>query len=306
MADGSVKQALPKMTILLSYSKMPITNKPSPSFLRAIYEGRGKAVTLIELLIVLMIIGLLVTAAVKTWDVSLQRSRFNSTIKEMEQLSWAIAGNPDLVSGGKRSDFGYVGDIGLFPPTLKDLNENVSNFTTWHGPYIKPAFQESPQSYMMDAWGDTYIYPNPMMLSDTSPIYIRSYAGGSVVTPQNWLTKIIINRKSNILSNRVDGTISDARGNPPDTSTSKLDSVTVWIIYSRFGRAESTPGSASVFNNGFDGIPAGNHRLRAIGSYQPDTGGARVYEVLERYVCVYPRIGATENIRFSALKFGEK
>jgi prepilin-type N-terminal cleavage/methylation domain-containing protein len=281
---------------------MPITNKPSPSFLRAIYEGRGKAVTLIELLIVLMIIGLLVTAAVKTWDVSLQRSRFNSTIKEMEQLSWAIAGNPDLVSGGKRSDFGYVGDIGLFPPTLKDLNENVSNFTAWHGPYIKPAFQESPQSYMMDAWGDTYIYPNPMTLSDTSPIYIRSYAGSSAATPQNWLTKIIANRKSDAIANQISGDVADAYGFTPGVS----DRIKLILYYTRLGRndsfvEESLPTSPDF---AFLMYPIGIHKLRAWAYHRPDTGAVQI-DSAETYVCVFPRIGATDvKIRFSALKFG--
>jgi hypothetical protein len=250
-----------------------------------------------------MIIGILVAAAVKTWDVSLQRARFNGTIKEMEQLSWAIAGNPDLVTGGKRSDFGYIGDVGLFPPTLQDLNENISAYPAWHGPYIKAAFQESPKSYMADAWGDTYVYPNPMTLPDSSPIYLRSYGGGSVATPQNWLTRVIASRKSDLLSNTVSGDFSDAFDNPPTT----LDTMYVTLFYRHLGRPESLALKLySIYVRRFEYpyIPVGNHLLRVIGVHL-DT--ITQVETVEKYISVFPRLGATDiNIRFSTLKFGGK
>jgi prepilin-type N-terminal cleavage/methylation domain-containing protein len=274
--------------ILRSYSKLPISNK---------------GVTLLELLVVLMIIGILITAALKTWDVSLQRSRFNATLKEMEQLSWAIAGNPNLVSGNTRSDFGYIGDVGLFPPTLQDLNENVSNYPGWHGPYIKAAFSESPKSYMADAWGDTYVYPNPMTLPDSSPIYLRSYGGGSAATPQNWLTRVITNHMSDLLSNTVSGDFSDAYGNPPTPQ----DSMNLMLYHPRLGRPDSTPlrlRQLYVRRFEFPGIPVGNHLLKVIGFQGGDT--VKV-ETVEKYISVFPRLGATDiNVRFSTLKFGEQ
>lgn len=278
MADGSAQPALPRTMTLRSYSKCL-------SRLRRCREvPQAQAVTLIELLIVLMIIGILVTAAVKTWDVSLQRSRFNATLKEMEQLSWAIAGNPDLVSGGTRSDFGYVGDNGLFPPTLQDLNENISAYPAWHGPYIKAAFQESPKSYMADAWGDTYVYPNPMTLPDSSPIYIRSYGGGSVATPQNWLTRVIASHKSDFLSNTVSGDFSDAYGNPPTT----LDTMHVRLYSPQLGRLESLDLKLwGVSNRRFDyiKIPEGNHLLRVIGVHVAESTSV---ETVQKYISVFP------------------
>lgn len=262
-----------------------------------------KGVTLLELLIVLMIIGLLVTAAVRTWDVSLQRSRFNSTVKEMEQLVWAIAGNPDLISAGKRTDFGYVGDNGVLPPTLRDLRENISNYITWRGPYIQPAFQESPQSYMIDAWGDTYVYPHPFTIPDTAPIYIRSYGGGSVAIPQTWLTKIVANRMSDLLANMVAGNIYDGYNKPLGTS----DQDTVWLqlYYPRLGRQDSL--ILAVFGKSdfeFTGIPVGNHRIKAMAVHHEDTIVMR--DTVEKYICVYPRVGATDiEIRFPGIRFGE-
>lgn len=267
-------------------------------------RGAEKGVTLLELLIVLMIIGILVTAAVKTWDVSLQRSRFNSTLKEMDNLVWAIAGNPNLITGGKRSDFGYVGDIGMLPITLRDLYENPSNFTHWRGPYIKPTFQESPSSYMIDAWGDTYVYPNPMTIYDTSPVYVRSYAGGSSIVKETWLTKLIASKKRDIVSNIVAGNFYDAHGDPPGISPGSLDSIYVKLYYPRLGRIDSlTPILVDSPNFSVAGVPIGNHKIKAIGVHR--TGTTRYVDSAEKYVCVYPRIGASDvRIHFPALLFG--
>ncbi len=293
MVDGLVKLEQPKKMI----SKLNFKCLKQLSL-------KTQAVTLLELLIVLMIIGLLLTAAVKTMDVSLQRSRFNTTVKEMENLSWAIAGNPDLISGGKRSDFGYVGDLGILPPTLRDLYENYNNFPAWRGPYIKSAFQESPQSYMMDAWGDTYIYPNPNTIIDTSPVYVRSYAGGSAATSETWLTKIVANRMRDLLNNTVAGNVYDAKGNP--IGSSPLDIAYMKIYYPKLGRMDSFPWTCDTSTKSYfeiSAIPVGNHRIKAIAEHYSIPV---IRDSVEQYICVYPRVGATDiEIRFPAIRFGE-
>ena len=289
MADGMEKQELLKMMTSFSYSKLS-----------------QNGVTLLELLIVLMIIGLLVTAAVKTMDVSLQRSRFSTTIKELENLSWAIAGNPDLVAGGKRSDFGYIGDLGILPLTLRDLYENYSNLPNWKGPYIKSTFQEDPESYRIDAWGDTYIYPNPNTIVETSPVYVRSYAGTSIATPENWLTKLIANRKMDLTLNRVDGNVYDAYNTP--IGSYSLDTAYLKIYYPRFGRMDSSPTHLCYDSVGsgftFIAIPIGNYRLKAVAVHRESTEIIR--DSVEKYICVYPRVGATGiEVRFPSIRFGE-
>jgi prepilin-type N-terminal cleavage/methylation domain-containing protein len=281
-----VKQELLKMMTSFSYSKLS-----------------QNGVTLLELLIVLMIIGLLVTAAVKTMDVSLQRSRFSSTVKELENLSWAIAGNPELISGGKRSDFGYIGDLGVLPLTLRDLYENYSNLPAWQGPYIKAAFQENPDSYRIDAWGDTYIYPNPNTIVETSPVYVRSYAGTSITTPETWLTKLVSNRKKDLTSNTVEGNFKDAYG----TLLGESDKDTVWVkIYLPIlGRKDSTYTQFIALRSRYEftGISVGNHILKAIAVHH-DT--LPIWDSVEKYICVYPRVGATGiDVRFPAIRFGE-
>ena len=89
--------------------------------------------TLIELVIVIIILGIITTVAMRSIKDTNQTARIEETKKELEQLAIAIAGNPDLISGGQRTDFGYVGDIGALPPNLDALVQNPGGYTTWKG-----------------------------------------------------------------------------------------------------------------------------------------------------------------------------
>ena len=77
--------------------------------------------TLMELLVVLIIIGILSTAAIRTIDATRDRAMFDQTTEEMKQLVYAVTGNPDVTADGRRVDFGYVGDVGRLPNELRDL-----------------------------------------------------------------------------------------------------------------------------------------------------------------------------------------
>ncbi|MEO0005797.1 MAG: prepilin-type N-terminal cleavage/methylation domain-containing protein, partial [candidate division WOR-3 bacterium] len=85
-----------------------------------------RGVTLIELLVVLMLLSLILTAAIKTWDVTLQRGRFEQTRQKLDRLAKVITGDPNYVVDGVRADFGFVGDMGALPRTLADLVESPS------------------------------------------------------------------------------------------------------------------------------------------------------------------------------------
>ena len=80
--------------------------------------------TLMELLVVLLIIGILSTVALRTIDATRDRSLFDQTTKEMNQLVYALVGNPDLNYDGRRVDFGYFGDMEQLPTGLPDLVRN--------------------------------------------------------------------------------------------------------------------------------------------------------------------------------------
>ena len=50
------------------------------------YWSRQRGVTLLELLVVLMILSIVLTAAVRTWDVTLERGRTETTARKLSQL----------------------------------------------------------------------------------------------------------------------------------------------------------------------------------------------------------------------------
>ena len=126
-------------------------------------------VTLLELLIVIMIMGLLAAAALKAYDTSLQSGRFQATRRTLDELTAAIVGNPDLVTHGVRIDYGYIGDLGMVPRTLSDLVTTPAGIDTglWRGPYVVNRIAENPKGFATDGWGDSLWY-NPDTLTISS------------------------------------------------------------------------------------------------------------------------------------------
>ena len=74
---------------------------------------------MIELTVIIVVVGVLIAVAMQSMTAVVQDARITGTDREMEMLARAIVGNPDLTSNGKRSDFGYVGDIGAFRKSMK-------------------------------------------------------------------------------------------------------------------------------------------------------------------------------------------
>jgi len=104
---------------------------------------QDRGVTLLELLVVLMILSIVLTAAVKTWDVTLERGRAQTTASKLTQLVNVIVGDPDYIVAGQRADFGFVGDMGRVPDSLSELVKAPAGSTTWRGPYIHSTFNQS-------------------------------------------------------------------------------------------------------------------------------------------------------------------
>jgi type II secretory pathway pseudopilin PulG len=257
--------------------------------MRYIFESLNsqKGVMLIELLIVILIIGLLITGAVKTWDVTIQQTKFSQTVKEMDQLVYAIAGNPELTSEGGRSDFGYVGDMGAIPDTLLDLVRAPDNMTNWHGPYIKSNFAENADDYIKDAWGNSYVYNKDSLI-------ITSYTSGSNLTPQTWIHRRIAQSETLLLYNTVSGRISDLLGKPPGPFLANF--IKVFIIHPLNGIIETLPPLGEPPNeNGeytISAVPEGNHKMFV--TY--DEPSLLTADTVEKYVCVFP--GIVNNIDF--------
>ncbi|MFH1686932.1 MAG: LamG-like jellyroll fold domain-containing protein [bacterium] len=238
---------------------------------------------LIELTVVIIVLAVLAGIAMQSLTVVVEDARTVGTKREMEELSRAIVGDPSIMTGGMRSDFGYVGDVGAFPPNLQALTQNPGGYSSWDGPYIDPGFTQDTDGYRLDQWGTTYTYSGGTTISSTG--------GGSTITQR------IADATSDYLVNTVNGVVTDDGGTTPGAIYK--DSVSVSITTPNGSGAYSTrtvsPDSAGLF--ALDSLPVGQHRLQAI--YVP------VADTLTRIVTVLPRHNGPDlRLRFATGYFG--
>jgi prepilin-type N-terminal cleavage/methylation domain-containing protein len=209
----------------------------------------SRGFTLIELVLVVVIIGLLVSTAMRSGTALYQSANIEQTKQEMTTLAYAIAGNPELQSNGVRTDFGYVGDIGALPLNLDALYTNPGSYATWKGPYIGNRFTQTPADFKTDAWGRAYTY---------SGVTITSAGSGSNIVRQ------VAASTSDLLLNSASGTVTDRDGTPPGDTY--RDSVEVVLSYPNgSGTATSLigyPDAGGYFS--FDSIPIGVHTVSII------------------------------------------
>lgn len=266
-----------------------------------------RGVTLLELLVVLMILSLILTAAVKTWDVTLQRGRVEQTNRKLEQLASVIVGDPNYVVAGRRADFGYVGDMGELPLTLADLvvRPTRADSNTWRGPYIRSTYDESPTGYQTDGWGDSIVYGRAVYGLDS--LFVRSHGGAGLVDRTKWTTRYFGYRWTDLLQDTVAGTVVDIQGEPaPEplfTSGTANGMIRVYLEYPRDGKMDTASlnriaGGMFTTHTTIGGAPVmypisqGTHRLWAqyINFYTvPNETTTTTVNVT-----VYPRLGAKD------------
>lgn len=208
--------------------------------------------TLIEMVLVLVIVGIIATVGLNSLTAVNETNRFEQTRAELDRLAVAIAGDPALVSGGVRSDFGYLGDVGALPPNLDALISNPGGYATWEGPYYSDEFSTdgSSSEFKLDAWGRAYSYSGGRTISST---------GGSVT-----LTRELASSTDDLLRNRLRVVVYDLDRTPPGPTY--RDSVRVVLNYPNGAGGMATraayPGSDGLAS--FDSIPVGIHSLRII------------------------------------------
>lgn len=220
--------------------------------------------SLIEIIVVVIILGILATVSIRALLTSNEASRTARTRVALDLLAHAIVGNPDLVSGGARADFGYIGDIGALPPNLSALLTNPGGYTTWRGPYLSDHFTLSGTATALfkDAWGQVYTYSGtPLIQSTGSGSSISRSLAGSV---------------DDLLYNRLDLTILDLDQHPPGPVL--MDSILISLTVpdgtgSTINRLvnPSRDGSASI-----DSLPIGQHHLLVIYLPNADSLNRRV------------------------------
>ncbi len=120
---------------------------------------RKKGFTLVEMIVVIAILAVLAGIAAPVILTSLEKVEKESTWEEMENIYKVITGNPD------QGSCGYLGDMGIFPGTLRDLNylgrppytmKSNGIGMGWNGPYLLRG--KTLEDYLYDSWGSTYRY----------------------------------------------------------------------------------------------------------------------------------------------------
>ncbi len=241
---------------------------------------KNRGFSLIELLIVIIVIGISIAVGMQWMTASIDDFRRMKTEREMVMLASAIVGNSDLHSNGKRSDFGYVGDIGAFPTNLDALYQNPG-YSTWDGPYILTGFAQDSLGYKTDEWSQVYAY--------TGNITISSNGSGATIT------KKIADASSDYLLNRLDGLITDANDSLPDAIYRDSIDIKVTIPNGFGGTLSKTynPDSIGVFI--LDSLPVGTHQLDII--YIPNN------DTLSRFVTILPRHKSSVSYKFADISF---
>jgi prepilin-type N-terminal cleavage/methylation domain-containing protein len=211
--------------------------------------------TFVEVIVVIIIIGILAAVASKTIGSAGDLARFEKTRALMDNLARALAGDPELVSGGVRTDFGYIGDVGALPTGWDDLITNPGSFSTWHGPYIRDKFSSGGAAvyFKRDAWGSTLSAPSAAFSSTGGPETITRQIAGSI---------------DDLLNNRVAVVLTDLGFTPPGADYK--DSVRLVLTYPN-GTGGYRTRTVTPDANGaavFDSIPIGIHTLRMV--YIPD------------------------------------
>jgi len=162
-----------------------------------------RGISLIEVTMLVVIVAIVMAVAMQSMTPGIENAKKRKTEHEMEAIIKAIAGDPSIMSvaGGVRSDFGYVGDVGAFPPNLEALAQNPGGYATWDGPYISPEYMNG---FLTDEWGQSYTY--------NGGLEVESHGSGSPMRHRG------ANDSLDILYNTVYGLIRDVNDSVPGTA----------------------------------------------------------------------------------------
>lgn len=235
---------------------------------------------LIEVTIIIITIGILAGISMTSMTALINDTRKVKTEREMQMLAEAITGNPQTTNGGIRSDFGYIGDVGSFPPNLDALRSNPG-YSTWNGPYIPSGYTQDIDGFKTDEWGKAYSY--------TGGNTIRSTGSGSTITQR------IADAISDYTLNSFSGTVLDAADSPPGSIS--FDSVLIRITIPNGAGGTVTKSYIPDANGVFvlDSLPVGQHPLLIVYTPEVDT----LFSVLT----ILPRNKTDKTFKFASAYF---
>ncbi|MCP4219054.1 MAG: hypothetical protein GY765_30750 [bacterium] len=117
----------------------------------------------LEIMVVVVVLLALLTIAVPLF---LQRNPVDEnglTFERAERIKRAMVGDPHKVTDRARTDFGFVGDLGILPANLDELRVqgaypvyqlDTNVYFGWRGEYVEA-------TALLDAWGRAFVYRDP-------------------------------------------------------------------------------------------------------------------------------------------------
>ena len=219
--------------------------------------------TFAEILIVVAIMGIVTSIALKNLGTTDDRANYEVTLADLQKLKRAIIGDENARSNGERVSFGFVGDIGGIPSTLDELISRGSLGASalditkliaygWKGPYLESPFTSDADGYKRDAWGNLYVYsttPFANSPGDTVLAKISSLGADGAVGGTGYDADLFVEIFKDQVKSEVAGGVFDLAGNPVLAATVR--------VYEPDGTGNLT--SKSVFTDA-----SGNYSLKGI------------------------------------------
>ena len=249
----------------------------------------SKGFTMMELIVVIALIGILTSIGVNIVIRTLEAQKADATLLEMEALKRAITGDPSIVLNGRRSEFGYHGDMGRMPTTLLDLlnkgsqpsltnNSKYGITFGWGGPYLSRGFEDDPNTAFEDSWGNSYIYNDTKTVNasaDTIVGKISSFGADGSVGGTGFDADIDLEILQREVESTVYGSAYTIDGNPMVSGKVYIWKPTGTAILNADSIITGLQGTYS-----FSGIPKGTRALsfRAVGGLETNIKSILVSE----------------------------
>ena len=192
--------------------------------------------TFAEILIVVAIMGIIASVALKNLGKTDDRVKYESSLAELEALKLAIIGDENALRNGERVNFGFVGDIGALPATLDALvsrgSLGLSTLDTlkliaygWNGPYVDPPFSLDAAGFKTDGWGNEYAYSTVQFSTapgDTVVAKISSLGANGVVGGTGFDADFFVQIMKDQVRADVTGSVLEVTGNPVLAATARV------------------------------------------------------------------------------------
>jgi len=196
----------------------------------------SKGFTFAEILIVVAIMGIVTSIALKNLGSTDNRANYEETLADLQKLKRAIIGDENARSNGERVSFGFVGDIGGLPSTLDALvsrgglgpakiDTNIQIAYGWMGPYLEAPFTGDVSGFKTDGWGNEYTYSTSQFANgpgDTVVAKITSLGADGAVGGTGYDADLFVEIFKDHVKAEVAGGVFDLAGNPVLAATVRV------------------------------------------------------------------------------------